>query len=127
MKKNFKLFCFGFGQVAKYFVNNLVQNNINVSSMHNLIINKKNKINDLYDKVKKLLDQVCKKEEEIKKTHNNTEVLNNTLQVKAKLVINLNKIINERDNLVLLYDKILFDNIIMLDKITKNINLLNQI
>ena len=27
MKKNFKLFCFGFGQVAKYFVNNLVQNN----------------------------------------------------------------------------------------------------
>ena len=109
------------------YINNLVQNSINVSSMHNLIINKKNKINDLYDKVKKLLDQVCKKEEEIKKTHNNTEVLNNTLQVKAKLVINLNKIINERDNLVLLYDKILFDNIIMLDKITKNINLLNQI
>ena len=26
MKKNFKLFCFGFGQVAKYFVKNLVEN-----------------------------------------------------------------------------------------------------
>ena len=29
MKKKFKLFCFGFGQVAKYFVNNLVKNNFN--------------------------------------------------------------------------------------------------
>ena len=29
MKKNFKLFCFGFGQVAKYFVKNLIKNNFN--------------------------------------------------------------------------------------------------
>jgi len=29
MKKDFKLFCFGFGQVAKYFVNNLIKNNYN--------------------------------------------------------------------------------------------------
>jgi len=29
MKKNFKLFCFGFGQVAKYFVKNLNKNNFN--------------------------------------------------------------------------------------------------
>ena len=29
MKKKFKLFCFGFGQVAKYFVKNLVKNNFN--------------------------------------------------------------------------------------------------
>ena len=29
MKKNFKLFCFGFGQVAKYFVKNLIDNNYN--------------------------------------------------------------------------------------------------
>ena len=28
MKKNFKLFCFGFGQVAKYFVKSLVNDNI---------------------------------------------------------------------------------------------------
>jgi len=28
MKKNFKLFCFGFGQVAKYFVKSLINNNI---------------------------------------------------------------------------------------------------
>ena len=27
MEKNFKLFCFGFGQVAKYFVKNLIRNN----------------------------------------------------------------------------------------------------
>ena len=27
MKKNFKLFCFGFGQVAKYFVKNLKKKN----------------------------------------------------------------------------------------------------
>ena len=29
MKRNFKLFCFGFGQVAQNFVNNLIQNNFN--------------------------------------------------------------------------------------------------
>ena len=29
MKKNFRLFCFGFGQVAKYFVKNLIENNFN--------------------------------------------------------------------------------------------------
>ena len=29
MKYKFKLFCFGFGQVAKYFVKNLIKKNIN--------------------------------------------------------------------------------------------------
>lgn len=29
MKKNFKLFCFGFGQVAQYFVKNLIKNKFN--------------------------------------------------------------------------------------------------
>ena len=29
MKKKIKLFCFGFGQVAKYFVKNLIENNFN--------------------------------------------------------------------------------------------------
>ena len=29
MEKNFRLFCFGFGQVAKYFVKNLIENNFN--------------------------------------------------------------------------------------------------
>ena len=27
--KNFKLFCFGFGQVAKYFIKNIIKNNLN--------------------------------------------------------------------------------------------------
>ena len=31
MKKKFKLFCFGFGQVGKYFVNNLIKNKFNFS------------------------------------------------------------------------------------------------
>ena len=30
MEKKFKLFCFGFGQVAKYFVKNLLKNNFNI-------------------------------------------------------------------------------------------------
>ena len=29
MKKKIKLFCFGFGQVAKYFTENLIKNNFN--------------------------------------------------------------------------------------------------
>ena len=31
MKKKFKLFCFGFGQVSKYFVSNLIKNKFNFS------------------------------------------------------------------------------------------------
>ena len=30
MKDKFKLFCFGFGQVAKYFVKNLIKKNFDV-------------------------------------------------------------------------------------------------
>ena len=48
MKKDFKLFCFGFGQVAKYFVNNLIKNNYNFDLVTtNTIATKFTTINNL--------------------------------------------------------------------------------
>ena len=48
MKKNFKLFCFGFGQVAKYFVKNLIQNNFDIElAATNTNNSREEKINNL--------------------------------------------------------------------------------
>jgi nucleoside-diphosphate-sugar epimerase len=48
MKKKFKLFCFGFGQVGKYFVNNLIKNKFNFSLITtNTTKTKIGKINNL--------------------------------------------------------------------------------
>ncbi len=62
MKKNFKLFCFGFGQVAKYLVKNLIESNYNfelittntskttVNEINNLKYKSYYFFNDEYDK-----------------------------------------------------------------------------
>ena len=65
-----------------------------------------------------LIENVKLKEKQIKESTNNQEMLEKILKSKAKLIIDIYKVINKRDNLMLLYDKIFFDNIIMLDKIS---------
>ncbi len=48
MKKKFKLFCFGFGQVANYFVRNLIKHNLNFDLITtNTSSTQINKINNL--------------------------------------------------------------------------------
>ena len=50
-----------------------------------------------------------------------------TSDVNALGPLRLLEIIKKRDNTIILVDSILFDNIIMLDKISKNNNILNEI
>jgi hypothetical protein len=109
------------------YIMELVKKNINISNIHAVIISKKTKLDTLYGQIDKLLQETKAKEKETRETTNNQEYLEKILKTKAKLIIKLNQVISKRDNLMLLYDKIFFDNIIMLDKITKNINLLNEI
>lgn len=109
------------------YIGELVKKNINIGNIHSIIILKKNDLDKLYKQVYELLQNVKNKEKTIRDTTNNQELLANILKSKAKLIIEINKIISRKDNLMLLYDKIFFDNIIMLDKISKNINLLNEI
>tara|TARA_B100001123_G_C15162547_1_gene968048 strand:+ start:320 stop:1198 length:879 start_codon:yes stop_codon:yes gene_type:complete len=48
MGKNFKIFCFGFGQVAKYFTKNLIKNNFNFQLIStNTVKTEMKKIDDL--------------------------------------------------------------------------------
>ena len=49
MKKKFKLFCFGFGQVAKYFVKNLIKKNFDFEL---ITTNTKNTCSAEFDKLK---------------------------------------------------------------------------
>jgi len=109
------------------YIAELVKKNINISVIHQNIIEKKKSLDSLYNQIHNLIENVKLKEKQIKETTNNQEMLEKILKSKAKLIIEINKVINKRDNLMLLYDKIFFDNIIMLDKISKNINLLNEI
>lgn len=109
------------------YIGELVNTNINITNIHNIIISKRNNFTTLYNQVNTLLKDVNEKEKTIRQTTNNQEVLEKIIKTRAKLIMKLNKIVSHKDNLMLLYDKIFFDNIIMLDKISKNIKLLNEI
>jgi len=109
------------------YIAELVNKNININNIHSVIMGKKNNLDKIYNQINTLLENVKNKEKTVRNTTNNQELLEKILKSKAKLIIEINKIISKKDNLMLLYDKIFFDNIIMLDKISKNINLLNEI
>ena len=53
--------------------------------------------------------------------------LKDVLNTKSKVIMEFIETIEARDNFILLCDNVLFDNIIMFDKISKNLNLLNEI
>ena len=109
------------------YIAELVNKNININNINNVIMGKKKNLDKIYNQINTLLENVKNKEKTVRNTTNNQELLEKILKSKAKLIIEINKIISKKDNLMLLYDKIFFDNIIMLDKISKNINLLNEI
>lgn len=107
-------------------ISGLVQKNVNVSHIHNIVKHKKEGIDRDCLEIKNLLKSILIKEK-LYKEQGNTEELDNLAILKLKIIMKLNLAKTKKDHLCLLYDKILFDNIIMLDQITKNINLLNEI
>ena len=109
------------------YIAELVNKNININNIHSVIMGKKKDLDKIYNQINTLLENVKTKEKTVRNTTNNQELLEKILKSKAKLIVEINKVISKKDNLMLLYDKIFFDNIIMLDKISKNINLLNEI
>ena len=108
------------------YISSLVKSTINIQHIHTLFTKKHNIIMREKKETTELIEEVIMKEKEFKKESKH-EGLRNIIKIKDGLIVKLNAIINRRSHLILTFDKILFDNIIMLDKISKNINLLNEI
>ena len=108
------------------YISSLVKSTINIQHIHTLFTKKHSSIMKEKQEMSDLIKELIIKEKEFKKTNQN-EKLREILKIKDTLIIKLNLIISRRSHLILTFDKILFDNIIMLDKISKNINLLNEI
>lgn len=67
---------------------------------------------------------------DIQKTHHIGKLekdIQNIKKIKQDIIINIIKIREKRENILLLVDKIMFDNIVMLDQIKKNCDLLKEI
>ena len=108
------------------YISSLVKSSINIQHIHTLFTKKHSLIMKDKQEIESLLTQIDVKEKELKE-QNKHENLRNVYKVKDSLIVKLNAVLNRRSHLILVFDKILFDNIIMLDKISKNINLLNEI
>ena len=99
------------------YIKSLLQKTIDIDNVHHILISKKQKYQQMLDKLTKLLLQINR----IKNKSSEK------VQLKGKIIQNIIKTSNALDNLILLADKILFDNIIMFDKISKNLNLIKNI
>jgi hypothetical protein len=116
------------------YTTRLISNQINISNIEGLIMTKKEQLNLKYDEYKILLGTTVQKEKIIRESigndgRNNQNMiqLKDILSTKSKVIMDMIDMIEKRDNFILLCDNILFDNIIMFDKISKNLNLLDEI
>lgn len=120
--------------------------NKNINHIHNLIttcdlradvlnthiMTKKTEYYNTIVELEKLLVITNTKEREykIQIENGNTNIINNLrdlLKTKSQILLEIIDTINKKDNLTILCDKILFDNIILIDQLKKNINLFYKI
>ncbi len=116
------------------YTTRLLKNNINISKITEIISNKRQKLNLKYEEYMILLGSTVQKEKIVRddinnngRNNHNLIQLKDILSTKSKVLIDMIEMIEKRDNFILLCDNILFDNIIMFDKISKNLNLLDEI
>ena len=113
------------------YIEQLLQNNINISRVKDLITQKLSLLNSEYTNKKNHIGQIIKREQEIRDTLKTNRSNNLIIQLKDILtskgdeIMKLLDIIKKRDNIIIIVDSILFDNIIMLDKIMKNFNIMD--
>ena len=114
--------------------NKLTDNMVSVDSVKQLVEMKKNKIDEEYTELQTKLSSIIVKEslirDNLKSDVDNVEYkvrLKDVLREKGTKLIEMINMISKRDDLILRCDSILFDNIVMLDKISKNLKLLRQL
>ena len=116
------------------YIQKMISEKINMDGMKIKIDNMKKKIDDKYNNYNRLLSTCIVKEtmlrEKIKKNGKSNDVmiqLKDILKTKSGIIMDLIGLMEKRDNFILLCDNVMYDNVIMYDKICNNIKMISEI
>ena len=116
------------------YVHKMINEKMNIDNMKRKVENLKNKYDSKYNDYNTLLSTCTIKEtlirEKIKKEGKNNQTiiqLKDVLKTKSGIIMDLIGLIEKRDNYILMCDNVMYDNVIMYDKICNNIKLLSEI
>lgn len=116
------------------YIEKMISENIKIEGMKTRIGNMKKRYNDKYDNYNKLLSTCTVKESLIRdkikkdgKNNNNMIQLKDILKTKSGIIMDLIGLIEKMDNYTLLCDNVMYDNVIMYDKICNNLRLISEI
>ena len=103
----------------------LTKTDMRADILNNNIMEKKNEYYNTIKQLEELLMTTNKKEKEykIQIENGNSSVLHNLrdlLKTKSNILLEMINIINKKDNLTIMCDKLLFDNIILINQLKKN-------
>ena len=112
----------------------MISEKINMDGMKIKIDNTKKRIDEKYNNYNRLLSTCIVKEtmlrEKIKKNGKSNDVmiqLKDILKTKSGIIMDLIGLMEKRDNFILLCDNVMYDNVIMYDKICNNIKMISEI
>lgn len=110
----------------------LTKTNIDTSKLNNHIMTKKRLYHTNVKQLNDLLKSINEKENDYKVhiENGNTSIIEKykeLLKTKSNILLEIISNINKLDNITILCDKILFDNIILVNQLTKNIELFDNI
>ncbi len=126
LNKNYKL--------NLQYIQKMISEKINMDGVTTKIETMKKRYDDKYNNYNRLLSTCIVKEtmirEKITKHGKSNDILiqlKDILKTKSGIIMDLITLITNRDNFTLLCDNVMYDNVIMYDKICNNIKLINEI
>tara|TARA_Y100000591_G_C21848140_1_gene709925 strand:- start:1848 stop:2873 length:1026 start_codon:yes stop_codon:yes gene_type:complete len=115
------------------YIQKMITEKVNIEGMERKIDTFKKRYDDKYNNYNNLLTSCIVKEslirDKIKKDGKNKDnilQLKDILKTKSGIIMDLINLIDKRDNYILLCDNVMYDNVIMYDKICNNIKLINE-
>ena len=108
------------------YIHNLLTNvNLGADVLNTHIMSKKTEYHNTINKLEELLNTTNMKEKEYRVhiENGNTSVIDNLkdlLKTKSNILLEMINTINKKDNLTIMCDKLLFDNIILVNQLKKN-------
>ena len=116
------------------YIKNMITEKINIENIKKKIDVVKKKLDDKYTSYNRLLNTCIVKESLIRETikkngsnQNNMIQLKDILKTKSGIIMDLIALIDKRDNYTLLCDNVMYDNVIMYNKICDNIKSISEI
>jgi hypothetical protein len=116
------------------YIQKMIVEKMNIEGMKTKIEGMKKKYDDKYNNYNRLLTTCIVKETVIREKINKNGQSNDSiiqlkdiLRTKSGIIMDLISLIDKRDNYILLCDNVMYDNVIMYDKICDNIKRINEI